>query len=582
MPASFTFLESSQGISTAVTQVKPSPQAVMEILSSKTLPESGTAVLRDPFKNKILTFSEEERDQLKIRGLVPPVVTSPELEEERVLNQLSQLTRPIDKYVHLRRLQDVDETLFYRVLINNIYDLMPLVYTPVVGEACQKFGEIYLEGRGLYITINDKGRVRSLLDNWPEAEVQAIVVTDGERILGLGDLGAYGMGIPVGKLSLYTACAGIHPQQTLPVTIDVGTNNTKFLEDKFYTGLRHRRVQGPEYDALIAEFIDAVKEKWGPTTLIQFEDFANQNAFRLLETYREKACVFNDDIQGTSSVTLAGLLSAMRLVNAKMRDVRFLCLGAGEAGTGICDLVSLELATKNGISIAEARKQCWLVDSKGLVVQSRKNELQEHKLHYAHDFPRTSSLIEAVHALKPHVLIGVAAVTGAFNKEVIDAMCKYNERPVIFALSNPTSKCECTAEEAYKFSNGKAVFATGSPFDPVELNGKTYVTGQANNAYIFPGVGLGILACKARHVTDEMFIGAAEAVAQEVTEADLSTGCVFPPLSSIRDVSLKIAVRVAAIAFDSGLATVPRPDDIEALCRSAMYEPVHWSLRSKL
>ncbi|HZI30718.1 MAG TPA: NAD-dependent malic enzyme, partial [Candidatus Binatia bacterium] len=400
--------------------------------------------------------------------------------------------------------------------------------------------------------------------------VRVIVVTDGERILGLGDLGASGMGIPIGKLSLYTACAGIHPSHCLPIMIDVGTNNETLLNDPLYTGLRRKRLRGGEYDALIEEFMVAV-EKVFPGVLVQFEDFGNSNAFRLLERYRATACTFNDDIQGTGSVALAGVLSALRINGQKMADQRVLFLGAGEAGIGIADNI-VSCLVEDGLPPAEAQKRCWFVDSKGLVVKGR-DQLTEHKLRYAHEYAPCADLLAAIKMLKPTMLVGVSGQANSFTSEVIKAMGEFNQRPVIFALSNPTSKAECTAEEAYAGTGGRAVFASGSPFAPVPFAGRTLVPGQGNNAYIFPGVGLGVVCTGARRVTATMFIKAARTLASLVQEEELAEGRVYPSLHRIHEVSLAIAVSVAGEAYANGLNTRLRPDDLSGYIRSQMFNP---------
>lgn len=531
---------------------------------------NGVDLLHDPKLNKGTAFTEEERDKLALRGLLPPRIFTGEEQSKRILENFHNKTDDLEKYIYMVALQDRNETLFYRTVIDNVEEIMPIIYTPVVGKACQLFGHIWRRPRGLYLTLNDKGRIAEVLRNWPMKKVGIIVVTDGERILGLGDLGANGMGIPIGKLALYTACAGVHPSLCLPITIDVGTNNEELLNDPLYIGLLQTRLRGEVYDELIDEFIWAVQDVF-PGALIQFEDFSNQNAFRLLRKYQDQVCTFNDDIQGTASVTLAGIYSAIRITGQKLTDQKILFQGAGEAGVGIANLIVSALEAE-GMSHDEAKRKCWLVDSKGLVVKSRDN-LQDHKLTYAHDHKIVSSLISAVETLKPTILIGVSGQPQTFTQPIVEAMKKINEQPVIFALSNPTSKAECTAEQAYSWTNGRAIFASGSPFDPVTLNGKTYVPGQGNNAYVFPGVGLGIIESGARHVTNEMFFAAAKALAKEVSEDDLAEGSVYPPLPQIRDVSAVIASVVAEVAYERGLATVERPDDLLDYMKSRQYQP---------
>ena len=531
---------------------------------------NGVDLLHDPKLNKGTAFTEEERDKLALRGLLPPRIFTGEEQSKRILENFHNKTDDLEKYIYMVALQDRNETLFYRTVIDNVEEIMPIIYTPVVGKACQLFGHIWRRPRGLYLTLNDKGRIAEVLRNWPMKKVGIIVVTDGERILGLGDLGANGMGIPIGKLALYTACAGVHPSLCLPITIDVGTNNEELLNDPLYIGLLQTRLRGEVYDELIDEFIWAVQDVF-PGALIQFEDFSNQNAFRLLRKYQDQVCTFNDDIQGTASVTLAGIYSAIRITGQMLTDQKILFQGAGEAGVGIANLIVSALEAE-GMSHDEAKRKCWLVDSKGLVVKSRDN-LQDHKLTYAHDHKIVSSLISAVETLKPTILIGVSGQPQTFTQPIVEAMGKINEQPVIFALSNPTSKAECTAEQAYSWTNGRAIFASGSPFDPVTLNGKTYVPGQGNNAYVFPGVGLGIIESGARHVTNEMFFAAAKALAKEVSEDDLAEGSVYPPLPQIRDVSAVIASVVAEVAYERGLATVERPDDLLDYMKSRQYQP---------
>ncbi len=533
---------------------------------------TGVALLHDPTLNKGTAFTEEELDALGLRGLLPPRVFTMEQQMARVLENYRRKPTDLEKYIYLVGLQDRNATLFYRAVVDHLEEMMPIIYTPTVGQACQQYGHILRRPRGLYISIKDRGRVAQLLRNWPVDDVRVIVVTDGERILGLGDLGAYGMGIPVGKLSLYTACAGIHPSQCLPITLDTGTNNDALLQDPLYIGLLQHRVRGEEYDDLVEEFVQAVQERF-PNCLLQFEDFANINAFRLLKQYRERICTFDDDIQGTAAVALAGLYSAIRLTGGRLSDQKVLFLGAGEAGIGIGDLIVSAMADE-GMPKQEARERCWFVDSTGLVVKSR-TDLAEHKRPFAHEHAFLADFQAAVEAIRPTAIIGVSGKPGTFTRPVIEGLARFNARPIIFALSNPTSKSECTAEEAYTWTNGCAIFASGSPFNPVTVHGQTYVPGQANNAYIFPGVGLGVVAAKARHVTDEMFFASAKALAGEVSASDLAQGRIYPPLSRIREVSAVIAAAVADVAYKRGLALAPQPPDLLASIRSEMYEPCY-------
>jgi malate dehydrogenase (oxaloacetate-decarboxylating)(NADP+) len=529
----------------------------------------GVALLRDPLLNKGTAFSEKERDAFGLRGLLPAHMLSQEQQVARILTNLRRLPDDLDKYVALNALHDRNEALFFRVVCENIDEIQPLIYTPTVGRACQKFGDIFQRPRGLFISADDRGRIAKLLSNWPNP-TKLIVISDGERILGLGDLGANGMGIPVGKLSLYTACAGVHPKLCLPVTLDVGTNNTELLNDPYYVGLRQRRLRGAEYDELVDEFIAAARAAF-PGVLIQFEDFANHNAFRLLGKYRDTVCTFNDDIQGTAAVALAGIFTALRVTGSKLTDQKILFLGAGEAATGIADLV-VSAMVADGCSKAEALRRNWLVDSHGLVIQSR-NDLAEHKVPYAHDHNPVGDFLTAIQTLKPTAIIGVAAVGGTFTAQVLEAMAKINARPIVFALSNPTSKAECTAEEAYRHTDGRALFACGSPFDPVRLNGQAFVPRQGNNSYIFPGVGLGAIASGTRLVTDEMFMSAAKTLANLVPKSDLDQGSLYPALPRIREVSAHIAAAVAQIAYQHGLAAGSAPNDLLAHVQSHMYDP---------
>ena len=534
------------------------------------LARKGIDVLRDPLLNKGLGFSLKERSKLGLHGLLPSRVQTQSGQLNRRLAHLRSLSSDLEKYIDLNALHDRNEALFFRMILEHPDEIMPLIYTPTVGLACQKFGSIYQRPRGVFISSRDRGHIAKLLRNWPRRDVGIIVVTDGERVLGLGDLGANGMGIPVGKLALYTACAGIAPERCLPVMLDVGTNNETLLNDPFYIGLRQKRLRGKAYDALIDEFFRAA-QKLFPGALIQFEDFGNTNAFRLLHSYRDRYCTFNDDIQGTAAVALAGLYSALRITGGKLPMQRILCLGAGEAATGICDLI-VSAMMGQGLTESEARHRCWLFDSQGLVVGSRRG-LAEHKLPYAHDYEQITNYNAAVKSLLPTAIIGVAAARGMFTRQVLKTMARLNKRPIIFALSNPTSESECTAEQAYRHTGGQAVFAGGSPFDPLSIAGRSFVPRQGNNAYIFPGVGLGVLASGAKRVTNEMFLATARALARRVTQKDLDQGSIYPPLNKIREVSAHIATAVAEVAFARRLASNPRPRNLLQHVKAQMYDP---------
>ncbi|KAJ7396903.1 NADP-dependent malic enzyme [Pitangus sulphuratus] len=494
-------------------------------------------------------------------------------------------------YILLMSLQDRNEKLFYKVLASDIERFMPIVYTPTVGLACQQYGlafrrpseeilpDVQPEPPLAQLDAIFSSPVAGYLGGETDPHLaitsfQAIVVTDGERILGLGDLGCYGMGIPVGKLALYTACGGVKPHECLPVMLDVGTDNETLLKDPLYIGLRHKRIRGQAYDDLLDEFMEAVTSRYiryGMNCLIQFEDFANANAFRLLHKYQKKYCTFNDDIQGTASVALAGLLAALRITKNRLSDHTVLFQGAGEAALGIANLIVMAME-KEGISKDAATKRIWLVDSKGLVVKGRAS-LTSEKQRFAHEHAEMKDLEDIVRDIKPTVLIGVAAVGGAFTKQILQDMAALNKRPIIFALSNPTSKAECTAEQCYKYTEGRGIFASGSPFNPVTLpSGQTLYPGQGNNSYVFPGVALGVISCGLRHIGEDVFLTTAEVIAQEVSEENLQEGRLYPPLVTIQDVSLKIAVRIAEEAYrNNNASTYPQPKDLEAFIRSQIY-----------
>ncbi len=532
----------------------------------------GARLLHDPRLNKGTAFTADERRKYGLEGLLPPAIVTMELQVARVHSEIAALQDDLQKYLVLSDLQARNERLFYAVLMSDPPAYIPLVYTPTVGEACQKFADIFRATRGMYLPISARGRVRELLRNWPEKDVRFIVVTDGERILGLGDLGVSGMGIPIGKLALYTACAGVPPQYCLPVVLDVGTNNHSLAEDPLYFGLRQCRVRGDEYSAFVDEFVNAVQTLY-PKCCLQWEDFANFNAVPILERYRDKICTYNDDIQGTAGIALAGIFAALRVTKQKIGDQRFLFLGGGSAGSGIAELISQAMALE-GMNISAARRRSALFDINGLIVSSR-GDLTDFQKPFALDHAPISTFVDAVRALKPTGIIGVSTVPKLFSRPVIEAMAEINERPIIFPYSNPTSRSECTAEEAYQWSNGRAIFASGSPFPPVEMLGRKFIPGQGNNVYIFPAMGMAVYATEATRVTEEMFIIAAKAVAEQVTEENLASGLIYPPQSSILDASLHVAERVATYIFDKGLARAPRPRDIGTLIRERAYRPVY-------
>jgi len=532
----------------------------------------GSQILHEPLLNKGSAFSLKEREALHLNGLLPPRVLTIEQQKNRILENFNNKHNDLEKYIFLIALQDRNETLFYRTITDEIEEMMPIIYTPIVGEACQKYGHIFRRPRGLYISKNDKGNIRNILKNWSNDNVDVIVVTDGERILGLGDLGANGMGIPVGKLSLYTACAGVDPARCLPIMLDVGTNNENLKNDPLYIGLTEDRIRSEEYDSFIDEFMKETNEKF-PDAIIQFEDFGNHNAARLLDKYRNRYRMFNDDIQGTAAVTLAGLLSSQRITKRDLQDEKILFYGAGTAGIGIANLYVTALI-KKGYSKEEARSRCWFVDSKGLVVSSRKN-LSRDKLPFAHEYYEKKDLSDIIQAIRPTALIGISGQANAFSKNVLELMKDINDYPLVFALSNPTSSSECTAENAYKWTRGKCLFASGSPFDSVEIEGKTFIPGQGNNAYIFPGVGLGIILSKAEVISDDLFLAAAETLSILVSDKELSSGQLYPSIKDIKKVSKEIAITVAKKAFSEGLTNMTIPEDIERSLDRIIYNPVY-------
>jgi len=530
----------------------------------------GRQLLNDPILNRGTGYSAAERYQFGLHGLLPERVETLEQQVARVVQNCSAKTSDLERYIFLMALQDQNETLFFHAILKHLKDYMPIIYTPTVGEAALHYGAIFRRSRGLYVTANDRGRVEAVLRNWTDRDPRVIVVTDGGRILGLGDLGANGMTISIGKLALYTAAGGIPPDATLPIVVDVGTNNEELLERPFYLGLRQCRLEEAAYLELMDEFVEAVGKVF-PKAMIQFEDFATPHAIALLARYRNEICTFNDDIQGTAGVALAGLLAAMRVTGGKLSEQTLLFVGAGSANTGVGELVAGEIADQ-GLSLAEARQRCWFMDSKGLIVKGR-DVLKPHIVPFAHEHEPVTGIANAIEALQPTVLIGATGQKGIFDRKVIEAMSRANERPVVFALSNPTSHSEATAEEVYDWSEGRAVFASGSPFDPVTVHGKTFVPGQSNNVYIFPGIGLGVNACRIRRVTDEMFRVAAKVVADMVTGESLAQGRLFPELGRIRDVSLEIGIGISRLAFEQEFAGIDEPEDLPAHIASCMYVP---------
>ncbi|EGC40509.1 malic enzyme [Dictyostelium purpureum] len=531
-------------------------------------------VLRNPSANKGTGFNDEERNKLALKGLLPPKVETLQEQSDRALSQFTSFTNNLEKYIFLNCLRDRNETLFYYLLMNNLELMFPIIYTPTVGEACQKFGNEFRFAQGMYFATQDKGSIRSMMDNWPADGVDIIVVSDGSRILGLGDLGTNGMGIPVGKLQLYVAGAGFHPTRTLPVIIDAGTNTKKYLEDKYYLGERHTRVADDQYYPLVDEFLQAAFDKW-PNVLVQFEDISNDHCFKLLDDYRDKFLCFNDDIQGTGSVILSGFINSVRAVQKPITEQRMVFLGAGSAGIGVADCI-MSLFEEAGVSKEQARKSFWFVDSKGLITTTRGDTLTPQKRAYAredYDY-QLKSLLEVVRDVKPTALIGLSGIGASFTQEIIEEMSKHVEKPIIFALSNPTTNAECTAEQAYQWTDGRCIFASGSPFKPVEYKNHTFVPGQGNNMYIFPGLGLGAHLCRSKHVTDAMIITAAKTLSKFVDDSEVVTGKIYPGLQHIREISTKIAVRVIEKAYEEGMAQLtPRPTDIEAFVRMNQYNP---------
>jgi len=537
--------------------------------------KTGIELLQDPGLNKSTAFSEEEKERFGLVGLVPDVTDSEETQLKRVLLQLSHKSSDLDRYIFLVNLLDHNETLFYWTIMSDPARFLPIIYDPTIGEACLKFSHIFRQPRGMYLSIERRGQVKSILENWPERDVRFICVTNGGRILGLGDLGANGMGIPIGKLQLYTAAAGVPPKHLLPMYLDAGTNNEACLKDPLYLGLRKHRPATEDLYSFVDEFVEAVQEAF-PKCCIHFEDWTGVDAVHLLERYRDKYCVYNDDVQGTAGITLAGMINATRLKKTKLADEIYLFLGAGSAGIGLANLLCSALV-EEGLTLGEAQAKVHMFDVNGLLEDSR-TDLVDFQLPYAHPHAPERDFAAAIESIKPSTIIGVSTIGGAFTQGVVEAMSKINDRPIILALSNPTEHAECTAEQAYTWSGGKAIFAAGVQFPPVTLNGQDFMPGQANNFYIFPAVGMAIFATQASRVPDELFIEAARAVADQVPDDLLQKGLLYPPQSDILEIEIQTAAKVAGKVFDAGLAGVPRPDDLEAFIRSHVYRPAYPSL----
>jgi malate dehydrogenase (oxaloacetate-decarboxylating)(NADP+) len=548
------------------------------IASQPFVANRGIELLRDPEHNKSTAFTEAEREELGLTGLLPAGVDNEETQVRRALQQMGDKPTDLERYIYLISLLDANETLFYKVVMSDPARFLPILYDPTVGEVCLKFGHIFRRPRGVYLSLKHKGRMREVLNNWPEKDVRVICITSGERILGLGDLGANGMGIPIGKLQLYTACAAVPPRHLLPIHLDFGTNNEELLNDPLYLGLRQARVSTAERDELVDEFVEAVQKVF-PACCIHFEDWAGVDAERLLKRYRDKVCCYNDDIQGTAGVALAGILSALRITGGKLSDQRILFLGAGSAGIGIADLIASAM-TVGGLTIDQARARISHFDINGLLEPSR-TDLFDFQRPYAHPHAPSRDFVAMIEELKPTAIIGVSTKGKTFTQKVVETMSRINNRPIIFAYSNPTEHAECTAEEAYRWSDGRALYAAGVQFQPVQYKGKTLVPGQGNNLYIFPAVGLAIYATQARLVTDEMFIAAAQAVADQVTEDEIHSGLLYPPQSNILQTEITTAERVAQVIFDRGLAGVKGPKDLRDFLESQLYKPEYLSAATR-
>jgi len=532
----------------------------------------GIELLQDPALNKSTAFTEAEKQALELVGLVPDVTETEDLQLSRVMMQLGHKNTDLERYIYLINLLDHNETLFYRTVMSDPARFLPIVYDPTIAEACLKFGHIYRQARGMYLSITRRGKVKEVLQNWPQKDVRFICVTDGGRILGLGDIGANGMGIPIGKLQLYTACAGVPPQYLLPMYLDAGTNNEQYLHDSLYLGLRKTRPATEELYSFVDEFVEAVQELY-PRCCIHFEDWTGVDAVHLLQRYRDKYCVYNDDVQGTAGIVLAGMINAAKIKGTKLSDEKYLFLGAGSAGIGLANLLCSAMV-QEGLTLKQAQDRVSMFDVNGLLETTR-TDLVDFQKPYAHKHAPTRDFIAAIESIKPTTIIGVSTIGGAFAQNVVESLSRINQRPVILALSNPTDHAECTAEQAYTWSKGKAIYAAGVQFAPVHLNGQTFLPGQANNFYIFPAIGMAIFATQASRVTDEMFIEAARAVADQVPSDLLNQGLIYPLQSNILETEIQTAARVANVVFDSGLARVPRPADMVSFIREHVYKPAY-------
>ncbi len=530
----------------------------------------GIGVLQDPSLNKSTAFTESEKQALGLIGLLPDVTETEDQQLQRVNLQLAQKPTDLERYIYLMNLLDNNETLFYHTLMSNPARFLPIVYDPTIGEACLKFGHIYRHARGMYLSISRRGKVKEVLKNWPQQDVRFICVTDAGRILGLGDLGANGMGIPIGKLQLYTACAGVPPKYLLPMYLDAGTNNEQYLHDPLYLGMRKTRPSTEELYSFVDEFVEAVQEVF-PKCCIHFEDWTGVDAVHLLRRYRDKYCVYNDDVQGTAGIVLAGMINAAKIKGKKLSDEKYLFLGAGSAGIGLADLLCTAMV-QEGLTLKQAQSKVYMFDINGLLEDMRK-DLVDFQKPYAHQHAPTRDFVAAIESIKPTAIIGVSTVGGTFTQKVIEAMSRINERPVVLALSNPTEHAECTPEQAYTWSKGRAIYAAGVQFPPVRFNGQTFLPGQANNFYIFPAVGMAIFATQASRVTDEMFIEAALAVADQVPSDLLNQGLLYPLQSNILETEIQTAAHVAKLGFDLGLARVARPADMVSFIREHVYKP---------